>query len=248
MTNYKTVKEVCELTGLTRKHLYYFHHEKVVQAIAYTNYSVHGNDGYKLYDDESVKTLQFIALLYEVGLSRSEIRDVLLKQHLNQKVILENVLISKHTDRTRLENVIAALEYLLSVQDESDLLPLAQKVSLAGLGNALLTFRRVEESTVFEADDMPVSEFTCELNAHLSSVSLLDTSQLGVPTGVQAIESLCKVCRSHLHEDGVPFLIGLLFSMLGERPLVTYFGSDLSRSQARILIENIIESQQNQNS
>ena len=34
MNRYKTVKEVCDLTGLTRKHLYYFHHEKVVQAVA----------------------------------------------------------------------------------------------------------------------------------------------------------------------------------------------------------------------
>ena len=45
MKEYKTVKEVCALTGLTRKHLYYFHHENVVQAAAYANYSVEGNDG-----------------------------------------------------------------------------------------------------------------------------------------------------------------------------------------------------------
>ena len=51
MKNYKTVKEVCALTGLTAKHLYYFHHENVVRAAAYANYSVAGNDGYKLYDD-----------------------------------------------------------------------------------------------------------------------------------------------------------------------------------------------------
>lgn len=173
MTKYKKVKEVCELTGLTRKHLYYFHHEKVVQAIAFTNYSVHGNDGYKLYDDESVKTLQLIALLYEVGLSRSEIRDTLLKHHLNQKVILENVLISKHAEKKRLECVITALEFLLSVQGESDLLHLVQKVSLTGLGNALITFRRIEESTISEAEDTPTSEFKRELNQHLSSISQL---------------------------------------------------------------------------
>ena len=32
MEQYKTVKEVCALTGLTGKHLYYFHHENVVRA------------------------------------------------------------------------------------------------------------------------------------------------------------------------------------------------------------------------
>ena len=62
MKEYKTVKEVCALTGLTRKHLYYFHHENVVQAAAYANYSVVGNDGYKLYDDEAVERLREIAL------------------------------------------------------------------------------------------------------------------------------------------------------------------------------------------
>lgn len=35
MNKYKTVKEVCDLTGLTRKHLHYFHHENVVRAVAY---------------------------------------------------------------------------------------------------------------------------------------------------------------------------------------------------------------------
>lgn len=63
MEQYKTVKEVCALTGLTGKHLYYFHHENVVRAAAYANYSVEGNDGYKLYDEAGVEKLQQIALL-----------------------------------------------------------------------------------------------------------------------------------------------------------------------------------------
>lgn len=46
MNKYKTVKEVCDLTGLTRKHLYYFHHENVVRAVAYANYSVEGYNGF----------------------------------------------------------------------------------------------------------------------------------------------------------------------------------------------------------
>ena len=77
MKNYKTVKEVCALTGLTAKHLYYFHHENVVRAAAYANYSVAGNDGYKLYDDAAVEKLQQIALYYQLGLKRNEIRDLM---------------------------------------------------------------------------------------------------------------------------------------------------------------------------
>lgn len=68
MNKYKTVKEVCDLTGLTRKHLYYFHHENVVRAVAYANYSVEGYNGYKLYDDIAVEKLQQISdLLFLVS-------------------------------------------------------------------------------------------------------------------------------------------------------------------------------------
>lgn len=76
MNKYMTVKEVCDLTGLTRKHLYYFHHERVVRAVAYANYSVEGYTGYKLYDDKAVEKLQQIALYYQFGLKRDEIKDI----------------------------------------------------------------------------------------------------------------------------------------------------------------------------
>lgn len=86
MGQYKTVKEVCALTGLTGKHLYYFHHENVVRAAAYANYSVEGNDGYKLYDEAGVEKLQQIALLYELGLKRNEIRDLMRPQAMISRV------------------------------------------------------------------------------------------------------------------------------------------------------------------
>ena len=89
MKEYKTVKEVCALTGLTRKHLYYFHHENVVQAAAYANYSVEGNDGYKLYDDAAVERLQEIALYYQLGLKRNEIRDIMLDPEYDVHRVLE---------------------------------------------------------------------------------------------------------------------------------------------------------------
>ena len=89
MNRYKTVKEVCDLTGLTRKHLYYFHHEKVVQAVAYANYSVYGYDGYKLYDDAAVEKLQQIALYYQLGLKRDEIRDIMLDPKYDSNLVLD---------------------------------------------------------------------------------------------------------------------------------------------------------------
>ena len=62
-----TVKEIRELTGLTGKHLHYFHHEGVVKAATYSNYSVDDHDGYKLYDEAGVAKLQQVAMYYEWG-------------------------------------------------------------------------------------------------------------------------------------------------------------------------------------
>lgn len=74
MNKYKTVKEMCALTGLTRKHLYYFHHEKVVQAAAYANYSVAGYDGYKLYDMPPWKSCSRLPCIISWGSSVTKSR------------------------------------------------------------------------------------------------------------------------------------------------------------------------------
>ena len=112
MNKYKTVKEVCALTGLTRKHLYYFHHEKVVQAVAYANYSVEGYDGYKLYDDPAIEKLQQIALYYQLGLKRDEIRDIMLAPGYDSNLILKTLLALEREKKVHIERNIAALEYL----------------------------------------------------------------------------------------------------------------------------------------
>ena len=88
MNKYKTVKEVCDLTGLTRKHLYYFHHENVVLAVAYANYSVEGYNGYKLYDDIAVEKLQQIASYYQIGLKRDKIKDIMMALNYDSNMAL----------------------------------------------------------------------------------------------------------------------------------------------------------------
>lgn len=102
MKQYKTVKEVCALTGLTGKHLYYFHHANIVRATAYANYSVQGHDGYKLYDDDAVEKLRQIALYYQLGLKRNEICDLVRSPDYD-------------CQRKKLDVQIAALEYLQRV-------------------------------------------------------------------------------------------------------------------------------------
>ena len=113
MNKYKTVKEVCDLTGLTRKHLYYFHHEKVVQAVAYANYSVEGYNGYKLYDDTAVEELQQISLYYQLGLKRDEIKGIMMAPNYDSNMVLHTMITLEQEKKTHIERHIAALEYLV---------------------------------------------------------------------------------------------------------------------------------------
>ena len=138
MDGYKTVKEVCALTGLTGKHLYYFHHARVVRAVAFANYSVEGNDGYKLYDDAGVERLQHIALYYQLGLKRNEIRDLMLAPDYDMDRTLDTLLCRKRAERARIERQLAAMEHLKRVGAREGLAELLATGSVEELGQRWL--------------------------------------------------------------------------------------------------------------
>ena len=149
MNKYKTVKEVCDLTGLTRKHLYYFHHENVVRAVAYANYSVEGYNGYKLYDDIAVEKLQQIALYYQLGLKRDEIKEIMLTPNYDSNMILHTLLAMEQEKKLHIERHIAALEYLILAGTKNGVSGSLRGISIDELGRTLLAVREAS------AEDSP---------------------------------------------------------------------------------------------
>ena len=157
MKEYKTVKEVCALTGLTRKQLYYFHHEIVVQAAAYANYSVEGNDGYKLYDEAGVEKLRQIALFYRLGLKRNEIRDMMRMPGYDLSRVLPKLLEEKLAQKQTLECQIAVLSYLTKSGSCPDLSGVALGGSIEELWEQLSGQNRAEKKCVeILPEDSPV--------------------------------------------------------------------------------------------
>ena len=124
MKNYKTVKEVCALTGLTAKHLYYFHHENVVRAAAYA--------------DAAVEKLRQIALYYQLGLKRNEIRDLMRDPTYDSACALRQLLDRERRKRDEASRHIAALEYLCRVGLDAALHSVLRQMTLDELGQALL--------------------------------------------------------------------------------------------------------------
>ena len=221
MKKYKTVKEVCDLTGLTRKHLYYFHHEKVVRAVAYANYSVEGNDGYKLYDDAAVEKLQQIALYYQLGLKRDEIRDIMLDPEYDSNRILDTLLSLERKKYEKALRHISALEYLKMTGTKHGINATLKGISLEELGQLLIhvTSPMAQTPQNFDVSVYHNNLFADNFIALIARLAQLESSALPGSEGDTLIGEIFALAKQNMGDAGVPFVLGLLLSIIGEGQL-----------------------------
>ncbi len=201
VNKYKTVKEVCALTGLTGKHLYYFHHEKVVQAAAFANYSVEGYDGYKLYDDEAAEKLQQIALYYQLGLRRNEIKDIMLAPNYDGGRAIETMLELVHKNKVRTERHAEALEYLKSSGINSGFSGVLNGASLEELGETIIALK--------ETENPQAEKFSEELAGLLEMLGGLTETQLLSDGGTALIGKAFVLGRHFWGISGYPLIFGM---------------------------------------
>lgn len=230
MNKYKTVKEVCALTGLTGKHLYYFHHEKVAQAAAFANYSVEGYDGYKLYDDKAVERLQQIAMYYQLGLKRNEIKDIMLNPHYDSGHALETMLELVHKNKVRAERHIAALEYLKMSGINSGFSETLNGVSLEELGKTVIALNECAENPQVEA-------FALELGRLLDKLGGITETRLQSDGGTVIIEKIFEVGRRFWGRCGYPLILGMFSgASMGEKSLAD---GKITAQQGKAVMRNI---------
>ena len=243
MNKYKTVKEVCALTGLTRKHLYYFHHERVVRAVAYANYSVEGYDGYKLYDDAAIEKLQQIALYYQLGLKRDEIRDIMLMPDYDSNRILESMLDTEREKKVHIERNIAALEFLILTGTKNGVSGSLKEMSLDALGRTILTLQAIQSDSIVAPIDhcLRIDSFEKEFQSLISILAHIDESNLEVPLCRETIQKILDLCAAYFGSGGIPFVLGIFISILGQGSIAEKIRSNLSSSHARAVIQYIVE-------
>ena len=243
MNKYKTVKEVCDLTGLTRKHLYYFHHEKVVQAVAYANYSVYGYDGYKLYDDAAVEKLQQIALYYQLGLKRDEIRDIMLDPNYDSSLVLDTLLATEQTKRATIDRHIAALEYLKLTGVKNRLLSPLRGISLDALGQTILNIRNNSQTDrhFTTLSETQIKAFVKELLSLVDALHLLDPSQLSEHPGTEIIHKIFDLGAKYMGAAGCPFVHGLLVSSTGKGSVFHELNTKISPAHCKAIIRYLTQ-------
>lgn len=243
MNKYKTVKEVCDLTGLTRKHLYYFHHEKVVRAVAYANYSVEGYNGYKLYDDIAVEKLQQIALCYQLGLKRDEIKEIMLTPNYDSNMILQTLLAMEQEKKVHIERHIAALEYLILAGTKNGVSGSLRGISLDELGRTLLAVREAsaEDGSSHAVTDEHAAIFAREFSSLIAEFAQMDEALLLAAPGAMVIQKVFDLSNKYLGSDSSPFVLGLFMSVLGEGSIAQGITDKLTPSHGRAVIQYMID-------
>ena len=110
-TTYYTVGEICILTGVTRKTLFYYDRIDLLRPVRRT-----GAQKHKLYDNTSLEQLRQIIEYRDAGLQIAEIRQLVSDPECNKKEILENALkriteqkSEKEKEIRRLQDMIAGL-------------------------------------------------------------------------------------------------------------------------------------------
>ena len=243
MNKYKTVKEVCDLTGLTRKHLYYFHHEGVVRAVAYANYSVEGYNGYKLYDDVAVEKLQQIALYYQLGLKRDEIKEIMLTPNYDSNMILHTLLAMEQEKKIHIERHIAALEYLILAGTKNGVSGSLRGISVDELGRTLLAVREAsaEDCSSHALPEEHAAIFAKKFSELIAEFARLDESALRSASGAMVIQKVFDLSNKYLGSDSAPFVLGLFTSVLGEGSIAQGITDQLSPAHGRAVIQYMID-------
>ena len=243
MNKYKTVKEVCDLTGLTRKHLYYFHHEKVVRAVAYANYSVEGNDGYKLYDDAAVEKLQQIALYYQLGLKRDEIKDIMLDPNYDGNMVLDTLLAIEQSKKATIERHIAALEYLKLTGTKNRLLTPLRGMSLKELGETILTLRKTTHADQGypNLSKNKVEAFAEESARLVGDLQKLEPAEQHTKTADRVIKQILTTSKECLGAEGVLFVLGYFVSAIGLGSAAQELHTKITPEQAKTVIRYFVK-------
>ena len=113
-TTIYTVSDICSLTGVTRKTLFYYDRIGLLKPAART-----GPQNSKLYDSAGLLQLQKILRYRQAGLQISEVRRLLAGDS-DQAMILQNALDSLQQEKNQKEEQIRLLESLLAEVQERE--------------------------------------------------------------------------------------------------------------------------------
>ncbi|NIZ95898.1 MerR family transcriptional regulator, partial [Clostridioides difficile] len=128
----RTVKQVSDLTGISVRALHYYDEIGLLKPNKITD------AGYRLYDDESIKTLQQILFFKEIDIPLREVKEIMSSQYFDKVEALKNqkkLLILK---RKRLDELIELINQTLRGEGNIDF----KEFDMSEYFNVLEEFKR----------------------------------------------------------------------------------------------------------
>lgn len=155
---------------------------------------------------------------------------------------LETLLALEQAKKTHMERNIAALEYLILAGTKNGISGALRGLPLEDLGQTLLALRKAspEPNLPHTGDPAHMVMFAKELHTLISDLGKIEASGLTAPASLEIIQKICDLSVQHIGIEGIPFILGLFMSALGEGSAAQGISS-LSPSHARAVIQYILD-------
>ncbi len=257
MSEMKTVKEVCRLTGLNRKLLYLYDKEGIVKPSAYKNDGYEGlakktgikvnYDGYKLYDEEAVIKLQQIAIYEKLHIKRSDIKARFTDKN-NTKDLLEEQIQLLQSKKQEIEELLIVAEQLKLFGMKGELTKYYANMDFSDFAYNASRWKESKSMQIFEEVLTKTSnDFDVEADEVLDKLMMLSVEECESEKARNVVKSLFEISKKHfgfigwmiiifmaLAADGGGEAIADIIAELGEEPVknsskavLSYFKYDM---------------------
>lgn len=218
----KKSKEVCELTGLSRKLLFDYDEQGIVKATShefndYEDRNGKSYEGYKLYDDNAVRKLQQVSIFRKLKIKRSDIKKIMTAPDYDYNRVLDmqiDMLNQEIEELKKLLNVAKSLKYIgpgdeiLRIYSNIDFMELAEKTEFWN------------DSMASQVLDLKLSNITDEFIQRVDdrirtiNKALFDKTDENIVTYL--VKELYEMCRAEYGISGICFIYIIVFCILGE--------------------------------
>lgn len=246
MEKFKTVKEVCKLTGLTRKLLHDYDEQNIVKptayrSVGYTDRDGKEYDGYKLYDEEAVIKLQQIAIFRKLRLSRSEIKTRMAAVDYDSNRLLDEQINMLKREKKEIEDLIVVAEQLKLLGMRSEL---TQYYANMDTSLIVKNVERWQNSPSFkrisEVLEKPTEEIEAEADPILEKLFALTEDDFISEEADKIISELFQIVERHYGLIGWIVLVILAVGGQGDGELSLELSEDIGKEAIATVSKAII--------
>lgn len=208
MKKLKTVKEVCELTGLNRKLLYTYDKEGIVKPSAYQNEGHEGMakktgvkvdyKGYKLYDEEAVMKLQQIAIYEKLHIKRSDIKARFSSKKNSTNDLLDEQIQMLQQKKKEIEELLIVAEQLKIIGMRGELTKYYASMDFSELAQKAMQWQESQSMKIFEEIlEKIANEFETKVDEILDELFSLSAKELESEKAMGIAKELLAITKKN---------------------------------------------------